>query len=106
MSNNTKSKKSATAVEKQYAPTSEKTRAWFLRNGYTEDQIPALAKDAVPMMQAHIDNQRLRRAGPPSPAMVKYLLDHGWARSQVDTMTFAEASKLIYKSKLALGLVS
>lgn len=94
------------SVERQYAPTSEATRAWFLRNGYSADEVPALAKDSVPIMHAHIDAQRAKRAGPPSKFQAKYLLDHGWTNAQVLAMTFGDASKLIYKSKLAKGTLS
>ncbi len=89
-----------------YLPTSEATRGWFLRNGYKAEEIPALAKDAVPMMHAHIDAQRARRAGPPTFYQGKYLFENGWSRQQISLMTFAEASLLVRKSKKAKGLLS
>jgi hypothetical protein len=96
------------SVVRTYQPTSEATIKWFFRNGYQAEDIPALAKDAVPMMQAHIDAQRARRAGPPTTGkygQVAYLLAHGWTKAQIDRMTFGEASALIYKSKKAKGLL-
>mgnify|MGYP001580418647 CR=1 FL=1 len=86
------------------ALTSDKTRAWYQKNNF--GPCPELAKDSVPPMLAHIDAQKKRRAGPPTTGkfgQVEYLLAHGWTRAQVSLMTFAEASKLIYKSKLAKG---
>jgi len=99
----------STPSVRTYAPTSDATRNWFLRNGYTDAQIPDLAKDSVPVMQAHIDAQRARRAGPPTTGkygQVAYLLAHGWTESAVSRMTFTDASSLIYKSKKAKGLLS
>lgn len=92
-------------VEKTPALTSDKTRQWYIKNGYKADEIPELAKDSVPKMFAHIDAQKKRRGGPITEPQAKYLLDNGWTRDQVRTMTFGEASTLIYKSKKARGLL-
>lgn len=102
-----KSAKTSAPVVSKTEPkkTSEGQRAFLLKNGFTEAEIPALSRDSMREMDLIIAAQRKRRAGAPTDGQIKYLTEEmGYKRQDALRFTFGEASALIGKNQEARGI--
>lgn len=99
MSKKAVEKKNVVASVPEYKPTSVDQRKWLLKNGFTEEQIPATAYESMKLMDKIIAAQKLRRNEPPTGPQLNFLEDHGYNRAAMSQRTKGYCSSLINNIK-------